>query len=132
MVGSSGDHNPLEIGSPVSSGDKEGPIRVVTPRFSPSPPLRSFPSINPRKSQRTEIPSSVRLLHRPLPFLLYIVSSPISPLPVVPDVSPFPFSFFLSSLSPAFLLPALARPLFASCCLDANCCHVPLPQAELL
>lgn len=116
----------LEIGSPPSPGDKEGPSRVVTPRFSPSPPLRSFLSINPRKSQRTEILSSVRLLH-PSSFIhlsLFLL------LPIMPNVSPFSFSVSLHSLYPAFLSPALVRPLFASCCLDANCCHVPLPQAR--
>lgn len=112
----------LEIGPLVGPGDKEGPSRVVTPRFSPSPPLRSFLSINPRKSQRTEILSSVRLLSSPSsPPLRHLAS--FSFLPVVLNVSPFRFPF---ALLPFSRVPSS----FCVLLLDANCCHVLCRQAR--
>ena len=115
----------LELGSLLGPGDKEGPSRVVTPRFSPSPPLRSFLSINPRKSQRTEILSSVRLLSSPsFPPLEHLASFSFSPS--LPNVSPFHFSFPFIPFLPRFF----ARCLSALSLLDANCCHVLCRQAR--
>ena len=89
----------LEIGALLSPGDKEGPSRVVTPRFSPSPPLRSFLSINPRKSQRTEILSLY--VSSIVPFLSSLLSSLLFLLlPVTSNVFPFSFSLPLDPVLP--------------------------------
>ena len=98
----------LEIGSPLGPGDKEGPSRVVTPRFSPSPPLRSFLSINPRKSQRTEILSSVRLL--PFHFLpSFIAFSPLSLSPRRVKCLPYSFLFLFTPFLPRSFARCFSR-----------------------
>lgn len=90
------------FGSPARAGqrcdDKEpGSVRVVTPRFSPSPPLRSFLSINPRKSQRTGslslyVSSISSFSSSSPPFLiLFAVSNASLPFPLH---SVFPFCHF--------------------------------------
>jgi hypothetical protein len=105
--------------------DKEpGSVRVVTPRFSPSPPLRSFLSINPRKSQRTDSLS------------LY-VSSISSFSPSSSSSPPFLILFAVSNDSLFFprhfvflFIPFLSLSCHWRRRLSALCRHVPLPWAR--
>lgn len=111
----------LEIGSPLEPGDKEGPSRVVTPRFfalsaSPLVSLNQSPQISANR-----IP--LICTSPPLPSLpSFIPSRLFLFLPVVPNVSPFHFSLSLLPFSRVSLFPC--PPSFSASLLDANCCHV--------
>jgi hypothetical protein len=117
----------LEVGSPVGPGDKEGPSRVVTPRFfalsaSPLVSLNQSPQIsanrNPLLCTCGRFPS--------FPPLYYLASFSFSPSC---QMSPLFISLPLYPLSPAFHCSVLVRPLCVSL-LDANCCHVLCRQAR--